>query len=246
MSQDEQRGPDPQPVARPRPVARLRLVAAAVLLVLVGAAVIVVALTHQQHAPQPPASAAGTSSVAPSAPGIPAGSGSAAETRAAVAPAVAPLPPAPPVHLDIPAIGVSSDLLQLGLNPDHTLEVPPLSRVSLAGWYRGSPTPGELGPSVLLGHVDSAEYGAGVFFRLGKLRPGDTVTVRRADHRAATFRVTRVASYPKDRFPTLAVYGNTSDAELRLITCGGAFDAAARSYLNNIVVYASLVSSSTV
>jgi len=236
MSQDEQRGPSP------RPVARLRLVAAAVLLVLVGAAVIVVALTHQRHAPQPPASAAGTPA-ASSAPGIPAGSGAAGKTRTAPAPAVAPLPRATPVHLDVPAIGVSSDLLQLGLNPDHTLEVPPLSRDSKAGWYRGSPTPGELGPSVFLGHVDSAEYGAGVFFRLGKLRPGDTVTVRRTDHTAATFRVTRVASYPKNRFPTLEVYGNTDDAELRLITCGGAFDSSARSYLNNIVVYASLVGS---
>ncbi|MGZ4606270.1 MAG: class F sortase [Blastococcus sp.] len=233
MNQDEQRG------------RRLRLVAAAVLLVLVGAAAIVVALTHQQHAPQPPASAAGTSSAAASAPGIPANPGPAGATGTAAAPAVAPLPASTPVHLDIPAIRVSSDLLQLGLNPDHTLQVPPLSRVSLAGWYRGSPTPGQLGPSVLLGHVDSAEYGAGVFFQLGRLRPGDTVTVRRADHTAATFKVTRVASYPKDRFPTLEVYGNTSDAELRLITCGGAFDASARSYLNNIVVYASLVGSST-
>ena len=227
MSQDEQRGRS------------LRLVAAAVLLVLVGAAAIVVALTHQQHAPQPPA--AGTSS----APGIPANPGPVGTSGTKAAPGVAPLPAAAPVHLDIPAIGVSSDLLQLGLNPDHTLQVPPLSRVSVAGWYRGSPTPGQLGPSVLLGHVDSAEYGAGVFFRLGKLRPGDTVTVRRTDRTTATFRVTRVASYPKDRFPTLEVYGNTNDAELRLITCGGAFDASARSYLNNIVVFASLAGSHT-
>ena len=106
------------------------------------------------------------------------------------------------------------------------------------------PPPGELGPAVLLGHVDSAEYGPGVFFRLGALRPGDTVSVTRADARVATFRVTRVASFPKDRFPTLAVYGNTADAELRLITCGGAFDSSARSYENNIVVYAVLTGSS--
>jgi sortase (surface protein transpeptidase) len=153
---------------------------------------------------------------------------------------VTPLPPALPSHLDIPAIGVSSDVIQLGQNADGTAEVPPLARDSRAGWYRYSPTPGELGPAVLLGHVDSAEYGPGVFFRLGALRPGDAVSVRRADNTVATFRVTRVVSYPKDAFPTLDVYGNTDDAELRLITCGGAFDSSARSYVDNIVVYAAL------
>jgi LPXTG-site transpeptidase (sortase) family protein len=158
--------------------------------------------------------------------------------------AVPPLPPAAPTHLDIPAIAVSSDLIHLGQNPDGTVQVPPLDRASPAGWYRYSPTPGERGPAVLLGHVDSAEYGPGVFFRLGALRPGDTVTVSRDDHTITTFRVTRVTSVPKDRFPTLDVYGNTGDAELRLITCGGAFDRAARSYVDNIVVYAALTGSS--
>jgi sortase (surface protein transpeptidase) len=156
---------------------------------------------------------------------------------------VPPLPAAAPTHVDIPAIGVSSDLLQLGQNPDGTVQVPPLAEDSRAGWYRYSPTPGQLGPAVLLGHVDSAEYGPGVFFRLGGLHPGDTVRVARADHTAATFRVTAVASYLKDDFPTLQVYGNTADAELRLITCGGDFDRSARSYLNNIVVYAVLTGS---
>ena len=93
---------------------------------------------------------------------------------------------------------MTSDLLQLGLNPDHTVQVPPLGRDSKAGWYQYSPTPGQLGPAVILGHVDSAEYGAGVFFKLGALRPGDTVDVTRADHTAAVFRVDRVVSYPKN------------------------------------------------
>jgi sortase (surface protein transpeptidase) len=239
MIQDEQHG------RRPRRIA----VIVAALLVLAGAAAIVVALTSQQHAPQPPAAAARSTS-APSAAGIPGAPppSAAGTTKAPVtpAPAVAPLPAADPVHLEIPALKVSSDLLTLGLNPDGTLEVPPLAKDSRAGWYRGSPAPGALGPAVLLGHVDSAEYGPGIFFRLGALRPGDTVTVTRADSMAATFRVDRVASYPKARFPTLEVYGNTDDSQLRLITCGGDFDAAARSYLNNIVVYASLVSTTRV
>ena len=226
MSEDEQR-------ARR---GRLLAMVVAALLVLGGAVAVVIGLTSQEHAPQPStAAAAGTSTSAPATPSRP--------SSPAVARGPAPLPAATPTHVDIPAIGASSDLLQLGQNPDGTVQVPPLSANSQAGWYRFSPSPGELGPAVLLGHVDSAEYGPGIFFRLGALHPGDTVTVTRADHRAATFRVDRVESYPKDHFPTLDVYGNTDDAELRLITCGGAFDPSARSYLNNIVVYASLVSS---
>jgi hypothetical protein len=240
--QDEQHGPR-------GPRLRLIAVALAVLLVLAGPAAIVVALTSQVHAPQPPASAAAppapASAPAPPVDAIPPAPGSPATQPQPAAGAVPPLPAAQPTHLTVPAIGVSSDLLQLGLNADNTLQVPPLSKDSTAGWYRGSRSPGQLGPAVLLGHVDSAEYGAGVFFKLGALRPGDLATVTRADHTTATFKVDRVASYPKNQFPPLEVCGSTNDPELRLITCGGAFDSAARSYLNNIVVYASLVSSST-
>jgi sortase (surface protein transpeptidase) len=153
------------------------------------------------------------------------------------------LPASAPTRIEIPSIGVSSDLLQLGLNADKTVQVPPLSRDSKAGWYRDSPTPGQLGPSLILGHVDSAEYGAGVFFELGALKPGQTVTVTRADRTAAVFRIDRVAAFPKNHFPTLEVYGDTENAQLRLITCGGKFDFSARSYESNIVVFASLVSS---
>jgi sortase (surface protein transpeptidase) len=153
------------------------------------------------------------------------------------------LPRALPTHLDIPSIGVHTDLLQLGLNPDHTVQVPPLSRNSLAGWYKYSPSPGQLGPSILLGHVDSAEYGPAVFFRLGALRPGDTLSVGRADRTVAVFRVVRVVSYPKEHFPTLEVYGNTDAAALRLITCGGRFDFSTRSYESNIVAFAVLTGS---
>jgi Sortase domain len=215
----------------------------AALLVLAGAVALVVGLSSQHHAPQPPASAGrATTSAGPAS--SPTGSSTSSAEPQPAAGAVTPLPAAEPTHLDVPAIGVSSDLLQLGQNPDGTVEVPPLARDSKAGWYRESPTPGELGPAVLLGHVDSAEYGPGVFFKLGALKPGDTVSVTRADHTTATFTVTRVASFPKDQFPTLEVYGNTDDAELRLITCGGAFDSAARSYLDNIVVYAALTAGS--
>jgi sortase (surface protein transpeptidase) len=148
-----------------------------------------------------------------------------------------------PTRLSIPSIGVKSNLLDLGLTADNSVAVPPLARDSKAGWYRYSPTPGQLGPAVILGHVDSAKYGPGVFFRLGALKPGSLVDVTRADASVAVFRVDRVVSYPKNSFPTLQVYGNTTRAELRLITCGGKFDFKAHNYLSNIVAYASLISS---
>ena len=215
----------------------------AVLLVLAGAVALLVGIHGQKHAPQPSAAAAISSSVPSSAAarttpsGAPGGQQRVPVSRGPLLPASAP------THIDVPSIGVSSDLLTLGLNADRTVQVPPLSKDSKAGWYRGSPTPGQLGPSLILGHVDSAEYGPGVFFQLGALKPGQTVTVTRADRTAAVFRVDRVASFPKDHFPTLEVYGNTQNAQLRLITCGGKFDFSARSYESNIVVFASLVSS---
>jgi len=210
-----------------------------VLLVLAGAVALLTGIRGQVHAPQPSAAAASSSSPPPSTTSsrAPGGQQRVPMTRGPLLPASAP------TRVEIPAIGVSSALLQLGLNADHTVQVPPLALDSKAGWYRGSPTPGQLGPSLILGHVDSAEYGPGVFFRLGALKPGQTVTVTRADGIAAVFRIDRVASFPKNHFPTLEVYGNTDNAQLRLITCGGTFDFSARSYESNIVVFASLVSS---
>jgi LPXTG-site transpeptidase (sortase) family protein len=140
-----------------------------------------------------------------------------------------------PVALTIPAIGVRTKLIHLGLTSAGALQVP--SSTSVAGWYTGSSRPGAMGPAVIAGHIDSY-HGPGVFFRLSQLRPGDRVYVRRADGTIALFRVTAVRSYAKDHFPTLAVYGPTPDAELRLITCGGTFDHHLRSYLSNTVVYA--------
>jgi LPXTG-site transpeptidase (sortase) family protein len=118
------------------------------------------------------------------------------------------------------------------------MEVPKTART--AGWYRGAPTPGERGPAVVTAHVDWLQE-KGVFHDLGRVRPGDVVTVDRADGIATVFRVTRTEQYPKSRFPSQEVYGDTDGAELRLITCGGSFDQAARSYRDNLVVYARMV-----
>jgi hypothetical protein len=141
----------------------------------------------------------------------------------------------PPVSLTIPSIGVQTSLIHLGLTASGTLQVPPSTAV--AGWYTGSPRPGAVGSAVIAGHIDS-RAGPGVFFRLSQLRPGDRVYVRRADGTLAVFRVTVVRQFPKDSFPTSAVYGPTPDPEVRLITCGGTFDPQLGSYLSNTVVYA--------
>lgn len=152
----------------------------------------------------------------------------------AAAPRPDALPVALPVALTIPAIGVQTPLIRLGLTASGALQVPPTA--SLAGWYTGSPRPGAIGSAVIAGHIDSYA-GPGVFYELSRLRLGDRVYVRRADGTLAVFRVTSVQTYPKDRFPTGSVYGPAPDAELRLITCGGTFDPDLRSYLSNVVVY---------
>jgi sortase (surface protein transpeptidase) len=144
---------------------------------------------------------------------------------------------AAPVSLTIPAIGVRTKLVDLGLNSNGTLQVP--ATTAVAGWYTGSPRPGEIGAAVIAGHVDSRS-GLGIFFWLRNLRPGDRVYVGRADGTMAVFTVTNVRMYPKDEFPTAAVYGPVPEAELRLITCGGIFDRSAGSYLSNVVVFAKL------
>ncbi|HUJ05755.1 MAG TPA: class F sortase [Streptosporangiaceae bacterium] len=145
-----------------------------------------------------------------------------------------------PVRLVIPAIGVSTRLIRLGLTSVGTLQVP--TTTSVAGWFIGSPRPGAIGSSIIAGHIDST-LGPGVFFRLRDMRRGERAYVVRANRTVAVFRVVAVRMYAKNHFPTARVYGPVPDAELRLITCGGLFDYATGSYLSNVVVYAVLVGS---
>lgn len=142
---------------------------------------------------------------------------------------------AAPVQVRIPSVGVQSTLLQLGVD-DAGVLVPP-DDYARAGWFRGSPVPGDVGPSVIAGHVDSRD-GPAVFFRLDELVAGDEVLVDRADGSTVRFTVTAIDRFPKDEFPTEDVYGPTPRAELRLITCGGEFDRDRRSYRDNVVVSA--------
>jgi hypothetical protein len=200
---------------------------AGVLFLLGGGSALAVAASAQHHAPQPSRSVAGTIG-----PGQPAAKSSEPS-----------LPRSDPVSIDIPAIGVQSDLLRLGLNPDGTIQVPPLfAQPSQAAWYKYSPTPGQIGSSVIEGHIDNYD-GPSIFFRLGALQPGDRVDITLADRTIAVFRVTGVRSYPKDRWPWQVVFGPVDYPALHLITCGGAFNDDTRQYLSNTVVFASLVSS---
>jgi sortase family protein len=148
------------------------------------------------------------------------------------------LPPSPPVRIEIPAIGVSSSLVRLGLNPDGTMQVP--GEFQLAGWFTGGPEPGQLGPAVIAGHVDS-RTGPAVFHRLRELRAGDQVLVVRADRLMVRFEVESQASYPKQALPGEHLYGATTAPALRLITCAGTFDRSRRSYRDNLVVSARVV-----
>lgn len=143
-----------------------------------------------------------------------------------------------PTHLNIPAVGIQADFEEpLGLNEDQTIEVP--DTYTEVGWYKHGPTPGEQGPAVVLGHVDSFE-GPAVFWPLKELEEGDEVHIEREDGTIATFIVTSKATYDQNEFPTEEVYGPTEFPELRLVTCSGTYDKGIQRYSHNLVVYAIL------
>lgn len=218
-----------------------------------GAAAILVAVLSQQSAPEPPASAAGAiSSSAPaststSTPITPTPSGG---QRQPSTPAPSSTPEDPsltasdPTYIDIPAIAVHSSIIALGKAADGTLAVPqPGPNLNKVAWYKNSVTPGQAGPSVIEGHVDTTE-GPSIFFRLGALRPGNTIEITRADHSVALFTVNAVRAYPSHAdFPETTVFGgDLAQPTLRLITCSN-FDSSIGHYVGNTIVYAHLTSS---
>jgi sortase (surface protein transpeptidase) len=142
-----------------------------------------------------------------------------------------------PVRIVIPAIGVSAPVIPLGLNGDKTLELP--QNFSHTGWWTGGPEPGERGPAVIVGHVDSRR-GPAVFHRLRALRPGDRITVVLKDRSRVRFVVRSMKAFPKDRFPTKLVYGKTKQPTLRLVTCDGRFDRSSGHYVDNYIVFATI------
>lgn len=151
--------------------------------------------------------------------------------------AIVPVRVPAPTRVHIPSLGVDSTLTRLGVDPSGALETP--EDFDQAGWFSDGPVPGSTGPAVIAGHVDSWT-GPAVFSRLAELAVGDVVLVDRDDGTTAQFTVTHVTRHPKTAFPTDDVYGPTTDAQLRLVTCGGDFDRSIRSYVDNVVVFAEL------
>ena len=204
---------------------------------LAGTVLVGVGLIGSNGPPQPPPGKAGGAIARPIASESSAGS---RHEEASWPSPPASLARSVPTVLDIPAIGVhTSKITEVGLTTDRRLEVPPVNETRTVGWYQKGPAPGQIGPAVLVGHVDS-DTGPSIFFELGDLRPGDKIKVTRADGKTAVFTIYAVASYPKVNFLTHTVYGDTTRPELRLITCGGTFNEATQHYRSNIVVNAYL------
>jgi hypothetical protein len=147
------------------------------------------------------------------------------------------LPESEPVIVSIPRIDARSTLVRLGLGKGGAMDTP--DDPAVAGWFSRGPSPGALGPAVIVGHV-TWNGAPGVFYHLGTMRRGDQVSVTRKDGNTAIFTVSRVATFSQSQFPSQAVYGPINHAGLRLITCGGTYDAARHTYLDNVVVFARL------
>ncbi|HCU48390.1 MAG TPA: hypothetical protein DGG94_00905, partial [Micromonosporaceae bacterium] len=145
-----------------------------------------------------------------------------------------------PYKMVIKKISLWTMIDQIGLKPDGRIETPPYEKADRAAWYRNSPTPGEAGPAIILGHVDSKERIA-AFFYLSRIRPGDSIEIVRTDRSTAVFEVDSVEQFAKANFPTDRVYGPTDEATLRLVTCGGRYDIRRQSYVDNIVVFATMI-----
>jgi sortase (surface protein transpeptidase) len=178
-----------------------------------------------------------------------AGCGSSPAPAAAPPPSAATSPPATiqstedgrpkPVKVRIPKIAAESTLAEAGLDANQAIEVPPVSEPMQAAWYKFSQVPGDPGPAILLGHVDGNKK-PGIFYRLHEMKAGDEIFVERKDGKTLRFVASRTEQVAKDKLPEDAIYGTTTDPELRLITCGGVFDKAEHSYKDNIIVYAKL------
>jgi sortase (surface protein transpeptidase) len=208
--------------------APLRAATTAMLAALLAALAAGCVTTPDGPAPaEPLGTRAGGATSAPGAPAL-------AEPAVGRTPATADPPVADPARLRIPAIGVDAPMLPLRV--EHGVLAAP-DRDEVAGWWRDGPEPGERGPAVIAGHVDSRS-GPAVFFRLRELDRGARILVDRTDGSTAEFVAVRTEQHAKDAFPTEAVYGPTADTTLRLVTCGGSFDRRARSYLDNVIVYA--------
>lgn len=228
---------------------RTPVVAASAVLLLSGGGAVTWAATQQVGAPPSPPAASSTEGDSPPSSGTPEQSSSgktsapsSSSGTSSPSPGTAkPLAESKPTTVRIPGIDVEAPVHSLGLDDQGELKVPSGDRYDEVAWYDGSPTPGEVGPSVLEGHVTGSGQTPSVFFELGATKAGDEIEVDRADGSTATFEVTEVKRYAKAEFPRIDVYGATKGPELRVITCGGDYDEGAGRHLDNVVVFADLV-----
>jgi len=160
------------------------------------------------------------------------------QKKPTVVPVVKTLPASRPVEIDIPSVNIDAPIVPTDLSSDGSIAVP--DTPYKAGWYDKSPTPGQLGPSIIVGHVDFINVGIAVFWRLRYVQPGAEINVSRTDGSTARFKVLSVHQYSQSNFPDSVVYGNTNYAAIRLITCGGVFDTATGHYSDNTVIYGEL------
>ncbi|MFE3825869.1 class F sortase [Streptomyces sp. NPDC059092] len=208
-------------------------------LVLALTAAVLLTLTGCSSTPGAAASDSGTVAVgAPSSDGGKADQDGASDGDAEPSGGTEGGAPAAPAEVDIPSVGITSSLMDLGLNADGTVEVPPAEKGMTAGWYTGGAVPGETGAAVIIGHNDT-RFGKAVFHDLKKIAKGADITVTDERGETAHFTVTATESVSKNSFPTDKVYGPTDDRALRLITCDGDFDAQGHP-VNNLIVYATL------
>ncbi|MBL3664806.1 class F sortase [Streptomyces sp. M2CJ-2] len=209
-----------------------------------GAAALVLAVSLLGGGQEPSADARGPHSPsAASAVMSPSASPSASVTAsgpATTAPTSKQLPRSAPTRIRIPDIDVDAPFTDLAIGASGQLDAPPPDDTNLVGWFADGASPGEHGTSIIAGHVDTKTSPA-VFARLSELEKGDRFTVERADGRNATFVIDHAESFAKNDFPDERVYADTDDAQVRLITCSGAYDRAAKDYTENLVVFARLV-----
>ncbi len=157
----------------------------------------------------------------------------------AAGPAAHALSRSTPTKIRIQSIDVSAPVMSVGLAPDGTINTPPLDNANVTGWYQGGPSPGQMGPAVIVGHVDGPN-GESVFYKLGKMRPGDKIQVYLANHRVAMFSVYSVEVFGKDKLPGDRVFHDYTRPGLRLISCGGTWVGGSTGYSDNIVVFAQM------
>jgi sortase (surface protein transpeptidase) len=153
--------------------------------------------------------------------------------------AVKPLPRSEPTHISVPSVGIDASVTSVGQDAEGSIEMPSLFDWT-TGWYKYSPTPGQVGPAIIVGHVDTYK-GISVFWKLRDIKQGDIIDIARADGKTVKFRVSGLKQFDQSNFPTKEVYGNLKYPGLRLITCGGAFNQQTESYTQNTVVYAFMI-----